>query len=386
MSGFVTAVILAAGCGSRMQSTLTKQRMSICGKSILWHSVNAFDRCDEIDAIVVVCREDEVDWAAEQTANFGKISSIVIGGSTRAESAKIGFAAIPVSSEFVAFHDAARCLINSYAISEVVRSAYKSNAATAATAICDTLKLCDNGTIIKTVSRDGMYLAQTPQVFSVDLYEKGLEKQCRLDSSVTDDNMLIEMIGGTVSIVDTGRENIKITTPSDLEYASFLLGRREMNDFRIGHGYDVHKLTEGRRLILGGVNIPFDKGLLGHSDADVLVHAVMDSLLGAAGLGDIGRHFPDTSDEFKGISSITLLNRVSNLIKECGYQVGNIDVTLVMQKPKVSPYIEEMRSNIAEALGIDQGRVNIKATTEEHLGFTGSGEGAACHAVSILKK
>lgn len=158
-----------------------------------------------------------------------------------------------------------------------------------------------------------------------------------------------------------------------------------MFDYRIGHGYDVHRLVEGRALILGGVNIPYEKGLLGHSDADVLVHAVMDSIIGALALGDIGRHFPDTSSEYKGISSIELLRRVKLLMDEHSAELGNIDATVVMQAPKLMAYINKMRENIANVLGVDVSRVNVKATTEERLGFTGTGEGASAHAVCILK-
>lgn len=154
---------------------------------------------------------------------------------------------------------------------------------------------------------------------------------------------------------------------------------------RIGHGYDVHRLTEGRKLILGGVEIPYEKGLLGHSDADVLVHAVMDAMLGALALGDIGKHFPDTSPEYEGADSIMLLKKVSEIIADKGYAVGNIDSTIIMQSPKLAPYIYKMRENIAEAVGCKISQISVKATTEEKLGFTGSGEGAAAHAVCILE-
>ena len=159
-----------------------------------------------------------------------------------------------------------------------------------------------------------------------------------------------------------------------------------MCEFRVGHGYDVHKLVEGRAFILGGVDIPFEKGLLGHSDADVLVHAIMDALLGGAALGDIGRHFPDSSDEFRGISSLKLLSKVKELLENKGFFVVNIDATIVLQKPKIASYIAEMETNISKTLGLDEGRVNVKATTEEHLGFTGRGEGVSAHAVVMLKK
>ena len=155
---------------------------------------------------------------------------------------------------------------------------------------------------------------------------------------------------------------------------------------RIGHGYDVHRLVEGRDLILGGVKIPYEKGLLGHSDADVLLHAVSDALLGAAGLGDIGRHFPDTDPKYKGADSLELLRQVYRKISEKGYRVGNIDVTMIAQRPKLKDYIPQMQANIAAAVGTEPDRVNVKATTEEKLGFTGTGEGMSCHAVCLLEE
>lgn len=155
---------------------------------------------------------------------------------------------------------------------------------------------------------------------------------------------------------------------------------------RIGHGYDVHRLVEGRDLILGGVKIPYEKGLLGHSDADVLLHAVSDALLGAAGLGDIGRHFPDTDPQYKGADSLELLRQVYRKISEKGYKVGNIDVTMIAQRPKLKDYIPQMQANIAAAVGTAPDRVNVKATTEEKLGFTGTGEGMSCHAVCLLEE
>ncbi len=159
-----------------------------------------------------------------------------------------------------------------------------------------------------------------------------------------------------------------------------------MSNMRIGHGYDVHRLVEGRKLILGGVDIPWEKGLLGHSDADVLTHAVMDALLGAAGLGDIGRHFPDTDPAYAGADSLKLLEHVVELLGERGFSVGNVDATILAQRPKLAPHIPLMRDNLAQVIGVDPGRVNVKATTEEGLGFTGSGEGMAAHAVALIEK
>lgn len=158
-----------------------------------------------------------------------------------------------------------------------------------------------------------------------------------------------------------------------------------MNEIRIGHGYDVHRFAENRRLVIGGVEIPWQKGLLGHSDADVLVHAIMDAILGALGEGDIGKHFPDTDDEFKGVSSLNLLTRVKKMLDKAKAKVVNLDTTLIMQKPKILPYVESMKNNISFALNLDFSRINIKATTEENLGFTGREEGAAAHAVVLIE-
>ncbi len=159
-----------------------------------------------------------------------------------------------------------------------------------------------------------------------------------------------------------------------------------MQGMRIGHGYDVHRLVEGRRLILGGVDIPWERGLLGHSDADVLTHAVMDALLGAAGLGDIGQHFPDTDPDYAGADSLRLLAHVTALLKERGFTVGNVDATILAQRPKLAPHIPQMRDNLARVMGVDVSQVNVKATTEESLGFTGSGEGMAAHAVALIER
>lgn len=385
---FVTAIILVAGSGSRMRSAIPKQRMTIHGESILRHTVRAFQNACEVDAIVIVSREDEIEWAkSELGSEFNKVKTIVVGGKSRAESAFIGFCHAGDKTDFVAIHDGARCLVTPETIDSVIGAAYLHSAATAACAVTDTLKkVGDGGIIIDTISRESMYSAQTPQVFSRDLYARAT---CDMDftDAITDDNMLVERIGGHIFAVETGRENIKITTQADIGYAEYILERRRgMGENRIGHGYDVHKLVEGRKLILGGVEIPHTLGLLGHSDADVLTHAVMDALLGGAGLGDIGRHFPDTDGRYKDISSLYLLGEVAKLLKNHGYSVENIDITLVAQKPKVASYIPSMVDNIAKILEINLGRVNIKATTEEHLGFTGREEGISCHTVALLKK
>ena len=387
-NSFVTAIVLAAGSGSRMGTSETKQRISIGGQSILKRTVGIIANCRKINSIVVVCRDDETQWANEELRDFGsKLYAIVPGGKCRAESAAKGFFAIPNRSEYVLIHDGARCLVTDEIIELVVDGAIKHGAASAASLVTDTLKRSDEEyCVLETISRNNLFSVQTPQVFSVDKYQKALET-IELDEHITDDNMLMEQIGEPVFLVETGRENIKITRKEDLDFAECIIERRVSKvDIRVGHGYDVHRLCEGRKLILGGVEIPFEKGLLGHSDADVLVHAVMDAILGACGKGDIGRHFPDTDKAYKNISSLMLLARVMEIIGEDGYSVSNLDATIVLQRPKVASYINDMVNNMSKILGIDHGRINVKATTEERLGFTGNEEGVCAHAVAIVKK
>lgn len=391
MNHKTSAIILAGGSGTRMMLDKAKQFIDIYGKTVIERSVKAFDMCDEISEIIVVVKDGEEDNTRQILAKAGVVKplKLVAGGKCRAESAKNGFKAVSQECDFVAIHDAARCLITSEMIAKVVNKAYATGAATAACGVTDTIKIVEeSGKISATIPRDKVFKAQTPQVFKAHIYSEALKNSDACLSDITDDNMLVESIGLSVYAVDLGETNLKITTQNDLSIAKRILeerGEGRVIDVRIGHGYDVHKLVEDRKLIIGGVDIPYYKGLLGHSDADVLTHAIMDSLLGAAGLGDIGRHFPDTKEEYAGISSIHLLRKVSKLLNENGYAVVNIDATLVMQKPKVAPYVENMIANVADTLGISRTSVNIKATTEEHLGFTGREEGASAHAVALIR-
>jgi 2-C-methyl-D-erythritol 4-phosphate cytidylyltransferase/2-C-methyl-D-erythritol 2,4-cyclodiphosphate synthase len=373
-----------------MNADTTKQLIKLCGESVVKRTVRAFDAAECIDNIIIVAKQDEIGIIRDEILGISdKVLDIIPGGECRALSAKIGFERAVELADFVAIHDVARCLITPEIINKVVFEALECCAASAGVPITDTVKRIDSSyRVTDTLDRRSIYLAATPQVFASELYGEAVSRFTGDFSSITDDNMLLENIGVKVKMVDCGKENIKITTQDDLKYAEYLIERREstMPECRVGHGYDVHKLVENRELILGGVEIPFELGLLGHSDADVLTHAVMDALLGAAGLYDIGRHFPDTSAEFSGISSIALLKRVKALLDDKGYRASNIDATLVMQRPKISPYIDKMRENISEALEIDKSLVNIKATTEEGLGFTGSMQGAAAHAIAMIVK
>ena len=384
---YTTAIILAAGIGSRFSSSIPKQKISILGKSIIRRVAEPFFFCNEIDSIVVVTRAEDVDFVNCELRFLGKkLYATIPGGKCRAESAMLGFCAIPPETTHVAIHDGARCLITSNDISSVVCAAHNSGAASAVSEVVSTVKKISGNNIVETIPREELVFAETPQVFSCEIYKEAISSNVDMEL-ITDDNMLVESIGKEITAVVLSEENPKITYSKDIDYAEFIIERRErMLGLRIGQGYDAHKLVENRKLVLGGVEIPYEKGLLGHSDADVLVHAIMDAILGAMSMGDIGKMFPDTSEEFRGISSLKLLARVGAFMRECGFELVNIDSTVVLQRPKISPHIENMRKNIADSLSVDVNSISVKATTEENMGYTGSGEGAKAMAIVLIAK
>ena len=300
----------------------------------------------------------------------------------------------------VLVHDGARPLVPRTVIDAVIEGCAACGAAIPAIPVKDTIKqihISDSGAVVSsTPERSSLRAVQTPQGFDAVLLMRAYDA-CGPDTAVTDDASLVEALGVPVYIVNGDEMNIKITTPSDLGRAEQLLNRQSADDPcknepaavimrapRTGMGYDVHAFAENRKLILGGVDIPHDRGLLGHSDADVLIHAIMDALLGAAALGDIGKHFPDTDPRYKGISSLLLLGHVSELLRSHGWVIVNIDATVIAQRPKVAPHIPQMKKNMAEVLKISESQINIKGTTTERLGFTGREEGIASQAVASI--
>ena len=291
----------------------------------------------------------------------------------------------------MAIHDGARPLVTADVIARTLESAQKFGSGVAAVALKDTVKRVDeDSVVVDTPPRDKLRAVQTPQTFEAGLIRKA-HAAYALGERATDDAALAERMGVAVHLTEGDVENIKLTTPEDMLLARQVILKREGQKeekpmMRIGHGYDVHRLVENRKLILCGVEIPYALGLLGHSDADVALHALMDALLGAAALGDIGRHFPDTDPAYKGADSGKLLDHVVALLEEKGYTVGNVDVTIICQRPKLKDYIEQMRENVARHLKVDIDCVNIKATTTEKLGFEGEGLGISSHAVACIEK
>ncbi len=387
MDGLFGAVVVAAGNSARMGTAGSKVLLELQGKPVIYRSLKALSECPEIVEITVVCREEDIPQMRQAVEGISTALTFVSGGETRQDSVRNGINALSSAVEYVLIHDGARPLVTPEVIHRVCVDAMEHGAAVAAVPCKDTCKL-GNGFVESTPPRERLFSVQTPQAFEKDMYLYAMEEARAQGKAYTDDSQLIEAAGGRVWLSVGDYRNIKLTTPEDLLIAGAFLGERrtgEKGNMRIGYGYDVHRLTEGRRLILGGVEIPFEKGLLGHSDADVLVHAVADAVLGAAALGDIGKLFPDTDPRYEGADSLALLQEVCRLLRKNGFTLGNLDCTLIAQRPKVSPYTERMRENIAEACGVEKERISIKATTEEGLGFTGTGEGMAASAVALVE-
>lgn len=371
----VTAVVTAAGSGRRMGTPLPKQFLKIGGKTVLEKAVEPFEASEHVDEIIVVGSSEFLELCTGLCRQFSKFSRAVAGGKERQDSVRNALNL--VEDGYVLIHDGARPYVDMETIMRVLEAAAGTGAAVAAVPVKDTVRQTRGGdnTDSITLPRDRLYSVQTPQGFDVALIREAYAAAEAEGFLGTDDGGLAERAGHPVTIVEGSYRNIKITTQEDLPMET-----------RIGTGFDVHRLTEGRKLVLCGIEIPFEKGLLGHSDADVAVHALMDAMLGAAAMGDIGRHFPDTDDAYKGISSMILLQKVRELIEQEGFRLGNADITIMAQRPKLSPYIEKMRTNIAAVLGMDVGSINVKATTTEKLGFVGRQEGIAAEAVCTINR
>jgi len=403
-----SAIVVAAGRGSRMGADVPKQFLKLAGKPMLLYALELFESMPEIGEIVLVTGEDEIERCEALCAAHGlrKVRRVAAGGTERQQSVHRGLAA--ASGEWVLVHDAARPLVTAEAVRRCIAAAEASGAAALAVPVKDTIKIVDKGgRITATPERRTLRAVQTPQAFRRELLLACHERAARDGFAATDDAMVVERYGHPVATAEGEYSNIKITTPEDLALAEWLLrtGRREDADapagaaaggafsegagsmIRIGQGFDVHAFAEGRPLVVGGVRIPHERGLLGHSDADVLLHAIADAVLGALGLGDIGKHFPDTDPAYKDADSAKLLEHVWSLAKERGWRLGNVDATIIAQRPKMAPHIPRMVETIARVLEADEpSQVNVKATTTERLGFTGREEGIAAQAVVCLVK
>ncbi|WP_371376707.1 2-C-methyl-D-erythritol 4-phosphate cytidylyltransferase [Sporomusa aerivorans] len=385
----ICVIIAAAGQGKRMGGTVNKVFLPLGDKTVLAHTIKAVCAAAAVTSLIVTAAAEESETvAAMLTAMQVTVPwQVVPGGSERQHSIANALKAVPPDAKIIVVHDGARPLAQPELFNQAVAAAGEYRAAIVAVPVKDTIKSADdNRQVTGTPDRRSLWAVQTPQAFEARLLITAYEHAVQDGYLGTDDAALVERVGAKVKIVPGSYENLKITTPEDLAFAEALLTKklegRQM--IRSGIGYDVHRLVAERKLILGGVDIPYDQGLDGHSDADVLLHAIKDALLGAAALGDIGRHFPDSDDRYKGISSLKLLAEVGNILAAHGYAINNIDATIVAQRPKLAPYIMRMNQNIAEILGLNSNQVNIKATTTEGLGFAGQGQGIAAYATATI--
>jgi 2-C-methyl-D-erythritol 4-phosphate cytidylyltransferase/2-C-methyl-D-erythritol 2,4-cyclodiphosphate synthase len=382
LSRHVSAIIAGGGFGLRFGADHPKQLATLAGRTILQRSLDAFVSSAVIDDIVVALPAALAADPPDYLRSRSKPVFVVEGGERRQDSVRRAFDRVDRHADVVVIHDAARPLVTDAVIRRTVDAAFETGAAIAALRASDTVKRADAaGRIVETLTREQIYLAQTPQAFLMDVLRDALA----MSADATDEAALAEQAGHVVQLVEGDPRNLKITTPDDLELAERLLGVSTASpSMRIGNGYDLHRLVAGRPLILGGVAIPFDKGLLGHSDADVVCHAITDAILGAAGAGDIGRHFPDTDAAWKGANSLDLLRRAVAIVAAAGFTVINVDVVVIAQHPKLAPHAEAIRTRVAEAMGCDASQVSVKGKTNEGVDSIGAGDSIAAHAVALL--
>jgi 2-C-methyl-D-erythritol 4-phosphate cytidylyltransferase/2-C-methyl-D-erythritol 2,4-cyclodiphosphate synthase len=376
-------LLAAAGRGLRSGQAINKAFSPVAGVCPLLRCLAAFR--ESVDgAVVIIGADDGSLWSSIEPVARAILPIVVTtGGATRRESVARGLDKLPSSASWVAVHDAARPFVTRELIDRCFAQANETGAAIPATPITDTiLQTSEEGGGI--ISRDKLRAVQTPQIFRVDLLRAAHAWAARIQADATDDAELVRRIGRTVALVEGDPANFKLTAPNDFAIAERILFQLEQ-PARSGFGMDAHRFAPDRALILCGVQVPHSLGLLGHSDADAAVHALIDALLGAACQGDIGRWFPDTDPAYKGISSIVLLEKVVGDLRVRGFTPLHADVTIAAQKPRLAPYIPRMRETLARSLGLSCDFVNVKATTTERMGYVGREEGIAAYAVATIQ-
>lgn len=375
-TGFSSAVIVAGGSGSRMGRP--KQMLPLGGKPVLVRTVEAFLQTPEIKEIVVVTPPEN---RAELQKRFPGIV-FADPGKTRLLSVKNGFLKTSAASQLVAVHDGARPLVEPAHISACLQAARQYGAAVLAVPVKDTVKVCEGGFVQNTLDRAVLWAAQTPQCYRRPVLAEALEKFGQ-EEGATDESQLVEKLGIKVRVVPSSYKNNKITTPEDLIFAEALLENSVI--YRTGFGFDLHRLEPGRKLFIGGAEIPHTKGFLGHSDGDLVLHALCDAVLGALCAGEIGILFPPTDESIKGISSVKIVKKVLEIVRSRHAQIEHIDATIITQEPKIKPHYETVRKSLAEVFEMPLENVSFKSKSHEHVGEIGRGEAAMCHAVATLK-
>lgn len=369
------AIIVAAGRGTRAGGDVPKQWQEIAGKRIVDWTLDAFLNHPQIDQVVLVVHPDDADLAPQSDKLI-----VAFGGATRSASVANGLEAIEGTGvDYALIHDVARPCVSATVISNVVDALSHEKGAAPAVQVSDALWESGSDYVERSKPRDGLYRAQTPQGFHFDAI---LAAHRANTTAAADDVEVATMAGIQVKIVEGHEDNLKVTTPHDFARAERILGTQM--DIRLGNGYDVHRFGEGDHVVLCGVKVDHTRGLQGHSDADVGMHAVTDAIYGALADGDIGQHFPPSDPQWKGAASDIFLRHAVELAASRGFRISNIDCTLVCEFPKIGPHSDAMRTRMAEIMGMDVTRVSVKATTSEKLGFTGREEGIAAIATATL--
>lgn len=380
----ISAIIPAAGSSRRMKSKVNKQFLSIAGQPVLTRSLLSLR--GHVGEFIILSRPGEDELCRKYAQDYIENFKVITGGTTRQESVYNGL--LHCQGDYVLIHDGNRPLVSADLVKRVIAAGREHSAAIPALPVVDTIKEVLDHSVVATLPRHCLWAVQTPQVFKRELLLAAHTRARNNNFHGTDDASLVEAMGISVKVVQGEGTNIKLTTPDDILVAREIVREREasaLGTIRTGIGFDVHKLVPGRALIIGGVHIPFAQGLLGHSDADVLLHALMDAMLGAAGLEDIGQHFPDTDPAWAGADSRQLLARVQQLIEGEGCHLLNVDCIILAQAPKLRPYMERMIEAISHTTKLEPARINIKATTTEGLGFAGRGEGIAAQVVCTVE-
>jgi 2-C-methyl-D-erythritol 4-phosphate cytidylyltransferase/2-C-methyl-D-erythritol 2,4-cyclodiphosphate synthase len=377
----VGVILVAAGRGTRLGGTVPKQLLDLGGRTVLRWSVEAFDRHPQVTAIVVVLPAELVADAPNLVGPTRRPCLMAAGGARRQDSVRAGLAALPPDIDIVLVHDAARPFVDHALVDRVLVAVARTGAAVPAVAAQDTVKRveADRMMVAETVPREQVWLAQTPQGFTRPVLTRCVELG-QQGADATDEAMLAERLGLPVEIVRGDRRNFKITTTDDL-----MTARQTMEVApRVGTGYDLHRLVPDRVLVLAGVVVPFERGPLGHSDGDVVCHSLTDAILGAVGAGDIGQHFPNTDPRWKDAAGLDLLARAVGVVAAAGWRPWNVDVTVILERPKLLPHLPEIRQRLADALGVPVDRVSVKGKTNENVDAVGRGEAIAAHAVAML--
>jgi len=377
-------IIVAAGRGHRFGAELPKQFLYVRGAPLIRHAVDAFVSHPAIDAVLPVIHPDDAEIVAEALSGLDYMAPVA-GGAARQDSVRNGLEALSaMAPDRVLVHDAARPMVTHGLIDRVLAALDDHAGAIPALQVVDTLKRADNdGVINSTVPRDGLWRAQTPQGFRFDALLSA--HRAVAGQELTDDAAVMEAAGHQVSVVAGDDDNLKVTTPDDLERMEQIMAKDASRPaFRIGSGYDVHRLGPGDHVTLCGIDIAHDQALVGHSDADVALHALCDAIFGALADGDIGSHFPPSDEQWRGAPSDRFLTYALERMRGRGFEIENLDLTIICEKPKIGPHRDAMRARVAEIGGIDPARISVKATTTEKLGFTGRGEGIAAEASVLL--